>query len=301
MGSHLVDYHLELGDTVIGIDNLCTGNLTNLSSAQQSQSFTFINADISKGNNFPAGCEVVYHLASPASPPKYMSLAMETMMANSTGTINLLEYAQSNQARFLYASTSEIYGDPEVHPQIENYWGNVNPIGPRSVYDEAKRFGETLVAHHVREGLVDAVIVRIFNTYGPRMDPFDGRVVSTFLRQMMVGDSITIHGDGSTTRSYCFVSDIILGLYLAAMSHNFGPINLGSTNEVTLLELANVMSAVMDAKLKITYVADLEDNPTRRKPDISRAHTLLGWSPTVELRDGITKMAQQVIEPSKSI
>lgn len=288
VGSHLVDRLLDEGFTVFGLDNLITGNISNLENAKRNLKFQFQNLDVSSeipdlGTKF----DFVFHAASPASPPKYFKYPIETMLVNSIGTKNLLDLSVQNDSRFIYFSTSEIYGDPVEHPQTESYWGNVNSIGPRSVYDEAKRFGEALVAQYVRENKVNAGIIRIFNTYGPRLDPHDGRVVSTFIRQAMNGEVLTINGDGNQTRSFCYITDLIDGILLMAQSSEFGPINLGNPNEMTLNYLVEEISKILSKNLKTVNLPQLLDDPVRRKPDISLAKLKLNWEPKVSLKKGL--------------
>jgi dTDP-glucose 4,6-dehydratase len=288
VGSHLVDRLITEGMQVIGLDNLITGNLENLKLAKQSKNFEFQECDVSvKLPIFNKKFDLIFHAASPASPPKYFKYPIETMMVNSVGTKNCLDLATSDGARFIYFSTSEIYGDPLEHPQREDYWGNVNPIGPRSIYDEAKRFGEALVAQYVRDKKVDGGIVRIFNTYGPRLDLFDGRVVSTFIRQARNRESLTVNGDGTQTRSFCYVTDLVEGIFLMAKSSEFGPINLGNPNEMTLNELVIEVNNFFDYELKVENKPALVDDPIRRKPDISLASKELNWKPVVELKEGL--------------
>ena len=288
VGSHLVDRLIAEGYFVTGLDNLITGNLDNLSLAKQSKNFEFKNCDVSVNlPNFNDKFDLIFHAASPASPPKYFKYPIETMLVNSLGTKNCLDLATSDGARFIYFSTSEVYGDPLEHPQREDYWGNVNPIGPRSIYDEAKRFGEALVAQYVRDKKVDGGIVRIFNTYGPRLDLFDGRVVSTFIRQARNRESLTVNGDGTQTRSFCYISDLVEGIFLMAKSSEFGPINLGNPNEMTLNELVIEVGKFFDYELLVENKPALVDDPIRRKPDISLASKELNWKPVVELKEGL--------------
>jgi dTDP-glucose 4,6-dehydratase len=288
VGSHLVDRLIAEEYLVTGLDNLITGNLDNLNLAKQSKNFEFENCDVSERlPNFSEKFDLIFHAASPASPPKYFKHPIETMMVNSVGTKNCLDLATSDGSRFIYFSTSEVYGDPLEHPQNENYWGNVNPIGPRSIYDEAKRFGEALVAQYVRDKKVDGGIVRIFNTYGPRLDLFDGRVVSTFIRQARNRESLTVNGDGTQTRSFCYVTDLVEGIFLMAKSSEFGPINLGNPNEMTLNELVIEVNNFFDYELKVENKPALVDDPIRRKPDISLASKELNWKPVVELKEGL--------------
>jgi nucleoside-diphosphate-sugar epimerase len=288
VGSHLVDRLLEEGFAVVGVDNFITGKEENLNSAKSNSKFSFLDLDVvSEIPDLGMKFDYIFHAASPASPPKYFEFPIETMMVNSIGTKNLLDLAEKNNSRFIFFSTSEVYGDPLEHPQRESYWGNVNPIGPRSIYDEAKRFGEALVAQYVREKKVDAGIIRIFNTYGPRLDPHDGRVVSTFIRQAINGEALTINGDGNQTRSFCYISDLIDGIFKMAESHEFGPINLGNPNEMTLNELIKEISKLLSKNLNTVNLPELKDDPVRRKPDISLAKEKLGWEPKVSLTQGL--------------
>jgi nucleoside-diphosphate-sugar epimerase len=287
IGSNLAKAHLAQGDSVIGVDNFSTGKRNNLSDLL---GLELIESDVSESvDKLPTLSDIVYHVASPASPEKYMALAMNTMEVNTGGTLAMLNYSLGSGARFVFASTSEIYGDPLVSPQREDYWGNVNPIGPRSVYDEAKRFGETLVAHFQRETKVNAGIVRIFNTYGPNMDPYDGRVVSNFIRQALRGEPITIYGTGEQTRSFCYIDDLIQGIMAMGVSSHAGPINLGNPRENNLLELAAMVVAQLGSQSQIEFLPLPEDDPKQRNPDISRAREFLGWEPKVQLEDGILK------------
>jgi len=288
VGSHLVDRLITEGYRVTGLDNLITGNLDNLNLARQSKNFEFENWDVSaKLPSFNEKFDLIFHAASPASPPKYFKYPIETMMVNSVGTKNCLDLATTDGSRFIYFSTSEIYGDPLEHPQREDYWGNVNPIGPRSIYDEAKRFGEALVAQYVRDKMVDGGIVRIFNTYGPRLDLFDGRVVSTFIRQARNREALTVNGDGSQTRSFCYVTDLVEGIFLMAKSSEFGPLNLGNPNEMTLNELVIEVGKFFDYELIVENKPALIDDPVRRKPDISLANKKLNWKPLIQLEEGL--------------
>ena len=288
VGSHLVDRLLEEGFAVVGVDNFITGKEENLNSAKSNSKFSFLDLDVvSEIPDLGMKFDYIFHAASPASPPKYFEYPIETMMVNSIGTKNLLDLAEKNNSRFIFFSTSEVYGDPLEHPQRESYWGNVNPIGPRSIYDEAKRFGEALVAQYVREKKVNAGIIRIFNTYGPRLDPHDGRVVSTFIRQAINGEALTVNGDGNQTRSFCYITDLIDGIFKMAESHEFGPINLGNPNEMTLNELIKEISKLLSKNLNTVNLPELKDDPVRRKPDISLAKEKLGWEPKVSLTQGL--------------
>ena len=292
IGSNLAKTHLDQGDEVYGVDNLGTGQMRNI---DQLEGLNFINSCVSESiDSLPKKVDVVYHFASPASPEKYMAQALNTMEVNTTGTLKLLEYASSNSARLIFASTSEIYGDPLVSPQKEIYWGNVNPIGPRSVYDEAKRFGETLVAHFQREKLANAGIVRIFNTYGPNMDPYDGRVVSNFIRQALQGKPLTIYGNGEQTRSFCYIDDLVRGIMAMGISSQPGPINLGNPEERTLLNLAEIVLAITNSSSELVFMELPEDDPKQRCPDITQAKSLLGWQPTVDISSGIQSTADWI-------
>jgi len=292
IGSHLAAAHLSRGDEVIGIDNFTTGSRRNLSTIN-SENFSFIEADLLDPSLvLPGSLVSIYHMASPASPPKYQALATETMDVNTIGTKLLIEHAATTGARMLFASTSEVYGDPLVHPQTENYWGNVNPIGPRSVYDEAKRFGETLMSYAQRSGAANTVLIRIFNTYGPNMDPYDGRVVSTFIRQTLEGTPLTMFGTGKQTRSFCYVDDLVRGIMATMDSSIAGPVNLGNPTEFTLLELAEVIAEVLGSTMPIEFSDLPVDDPQQRRPDIGYANEVLGWQPTIALAEGIARTAE---------
>lgn len=292
IGSHLVRAHLDRGDQVIGIDNFCTGSIRNIEDISHAN-WKFVEGDlVDSALQLPQSLDKIYHMASPASPPKYMALARETMEVNTIGTQRLIDLATHTGARILFASTSETYGDPIVHPQPESYWGNVNPIGPRSVYDEAKRFGETLMAHAAREELADTVLIRIFNTYGPHMDPDDGRVVSTFIRQTLRGEQLSVFGTGQQTRSFCYIDDLVNGITGTMDSDIRGPINLGNPNEFTLLELAAVIGEVLIAPIQLLHMPLPQDDPQQRQPDISYAKAELGWEPRIQLAEGISKTVE---------
>ena len=288
LGSHLCDVLLTEGHTIIGVDNLCTGNLANLTHLNGDSRFSLIEQDISLPFD-PGQVDYVFNFASPASPVDYTRLGPETLLVGSTGTLNTLEIARKYSAGYLHASTSECYGDPEVHPQVETYWGNVNPIGPRSVYDEAKRFSEaTVMAYHRYHG-VNTHLVRIFNTYGPRLQANDGRVISNFMIQALREEPLTIYGDGSQTRSFCFVSDLIDGIVRLSRSEEHLPVNIGNPNEWTILECAKEVLSVTGSKSEIALKPLPQDDPTRRRPDITKAQTLLGWQPKIQLREGLEK------------
>ena len=289
LGSHLVDSLLADGHQVTGVDNFATGSRENLIHLAQTEGFNLIDQDICDGLGELARLKFdqIFHLASPASPPKYIAMPLETMHVNTSATELLLQYASKNGARVLFASTSEVYGDPHEHPQAESYWGNVNPIGPRSIYDEAKRFGETFVAHYQRHKLADAVIIRIFNTYGPRMDPDDGRVVSSFIRDGIKGKSFQVFGDGKQTRSFCYVSDLIRGIRAAMDSKISGPVNLGNPNEFTLLELASEVGIALGIEPDLEFKELPVDDPKQRQPDITYAKSALNWEPKIQLAEGL--------------
>jgi dTDP-glucose 4,6-dehydratase len=288
LGSHLCDSLLAAGNSVIGVDNLSTGNLGNLSHLARESRFSLLEKDITKP--FDAGkIDFIFNFASPASPTDYTRLGVETLLVGSAGTINTLDLARKYKAGYLHASTSECYGDPEVHPQVEDYWGHVNPVGPRSVYDEAKRFSEAAVMAYHRYYSVDTRLVRIFNTYGPRLQPNDGRVISNFMVQALQGEPLTIYGDGSQTRSFCYVSDLIDGILRLSRSQEHLPVNIGNPDEWTILECAREILAVTGAKTGILFEPLPEDDPTRRRPDITRAKQLLGWEPKIKLRHGLEK------------
>jgi dTDP-glucose 4,6-dehydratase len=297
LGSHLCEYLLAQGHSVVCVDNLATATLGNIEHIRRGD-FEFVNHDVTEKIDVPGAVDLVFHLASPASPIDYLRLPLHTLKVGSYGTHNALGLAKFKRARFLLASTSEVYGDPKVHPQPESYWGNVNPIGPRGVYDEAKRYAEALtMAYHRQQG-VDTAIVRIFNTYGPRMRPHDGRAIPTFIRQALAGQPLTVFGDGSQTRSFCYVDDLVRGLYLLATSGEHLPVNIGNPNEFTLLELAELVVEQTGSKSKIVYEALPEDDPQVRQPDITRARELLGWEPQVELAGGLRRtLASLETEP----
>jgi nucleoside-diphosphate-sugar epimerase len=291
LGSHLCDRLVERGDHVVCLDDLSTGSEENVSHLLSHDRFRLVVTDVSEkvelGDDEPVGA--VCNLASPASPPAYLARPLETLAVGSEGTRRLLELARKHGARFLLASTSEIYGDPMVHPQVESYRGNVDPIGPRSVYDEAKRFAESLTMAMARTHGVNVAIVRIFNTYGPRLSPGDGRVVSNFVVQALRGDPITVYGDGSQTRSLCFVDDEVRGLLALLDSALAGPVNIGNPDERTVLDLARLVLDVTRSSSEIVFEPLPVDDPTRRCPDISLARSALGWEPRVELREGLVR------------
>ncbi|MDX6400497.1 MAG: dTDP-glucose 4,6-dehydratase [Gaiellaceae bacterium] len=289
LGSHLCDHLVSKGYRVICIDNLDTGSLQNVEHLRGDE-FVFINQDVTLHLNIDEPVDIVYHLAALASPIDYLRMPLHSLKVGSYGTHNALGLAKFKRARFLLASTSEVYGDPQVHPQPETYWGNVNPIGPRGVYDEAKRYSEAMaMAYHSQQG-VDTAIARIFNTYGPRMRPSDGRAVPTFVRQALEGKPLTVFGDGTQTRSFCYVDDLIRGLVALAESGEHLPVNLGNPAEFTLNELAEVVLRITGSKSELVYEALPVDDPQVRQPDITRARQLLGWEPEIQLEEGLRRM-----------
>jgi dTDP-glucose 4,6-dehydratase len=293
LGSHLCEALLARGDRVICVDNLDTGSLVNVEHIHDER-FLFVNHDLTEPLFLTEEADVVFHLASPASPIDYQRLPLHTLKVGSYGTHHMLGLAKFKRARFVLASTSEVYGDPQVHPQPETYWGHVNPIGPRGVYDEAKRYAEALaMAYHRQQG-VDTAIARIFNTYGPRMRPHDGRAIPTFLRQALAGKPLTVFGDGSQTRSFCYVDDMVVGLMRLAESGEHLPVNLGNPDEMTLLELAETVIRVTGSVSEIVFEALPVDDPHVRQPDIARARQLLGWEPEIELEEGLRRAAAAV-------
>lgn len=292
LGSHLCDELLRRGNNVICVDNFETGSLANIEHIRQPE-FTYRHLDIVEPFYVDEQIDFVYHLASPASPIDYLRLPLHTLKVGSYGTHHALGLAKLHRARFLVASTSEVYGDPQVHPQPESYWGHVNPIGPRGVYDEAKRYAEALtMAYHRQQG-VDTAIIRIFNTYGARMRPHDGRAIPTFLRQALQDRPITVFGDGSQTRSFCYVDDLIRGMIALAESGYHHPVNVGNPDEFTLLELAKTVIEITGSKSEIVYEALPTDDPQVRQPDITLAREILGWQPEVPLRDGLQRTIEQ--------
>jgi dTDP-glucose 4,6-dehydratase len=288
LGSHLCEALLQRGHRVICIDNLETGSLANIEGLRD-DAFEFRHHDVTFHIGIDEPVDVVYHLAALASPIDYMRLPLHSLKVGSYGTHHALGLAKFKRARFLLASTSEVYGDPQVHPQTEGYWGHVNPIGPRGVYDEAKRYAEALTMAYNRQQGVDTSIVRIFNTYGPKMRPNDGRAIPNFIRQALAGEALTIYGDGSQTRSFCYVDDLIRGLILLAESGEHLPVNIGNPGEYTILELAEAVLRETGSSSQVAYEALPEDDPQVRQPDITRARELLGWEPEVELDDGLRR------------
>ncbi len=293
LGSHLTDALLAAGHIVLGVDNLSTGNLANLQHLKNEPRFSLLEHDITRpfvpGKTDPGHVDYIFNFASPASPDDYHRLGVETLLVGSAGTINTLDLARKYTAGYLHASTSECYGDPEVHPQVETYWGNVNPVGPRSVYDEAKRFSEAAVTAYRRYYNVHTHLVRIFNTYGPRLQANDGRVISNLMTQALRGRPLTIYGDGSQTRSFCYVSDLIEGILRLSRSAEHTPVNIGNDTEWTILECAREVLQVTGAKVDIVFKPLPQDDPLRRRPDLTRARTLLDWQPQIMLREGLTR------------
>ncbi|MDX1395965.1 MAG: UDP-glucuronic acid decarboxylase family protein [Gemmatimonadota bacterium] len=287
LGSHLTDRLLGEGHTVIGMDNLITGSLANIRHLENDSRFEFVEHDVSTFIEVTGALDGVFHFASPASPVDYLNLPIQTLKVGSLGTHNVLGLAKAKGARLLLASTSEVYGDPLVHPQPESYWGNVNPIGPRGVYDEAKRFAEAITMAYHRFHGVDTRIIRIFNTYGPRMRPGDGRVVSNFIVQALLGEPLTIYGDGSQSRSFCYASDLIDGAWRLFERGGPDPVNIGNPTEFTIRELADIVLRVTGSSSEVRRVPLPTDDPKVRRPDIARARETLGWAPTIELAVGL--------------
>lgn len=291
LGSHMCDRLLERGDEVVCVDNLVTGRASNVAHLVDNEQFEFLQLDVSEELEVDGPVDAVMHLASPASPVDFDRIPIEILQVGSYGTHLGLELARKKQAVFHLNSTSEVYGDPHVHPQPETYWGNVNPIGPRSVYDEAKRFAEAMTMAYHRTHEIDVRIVRTFNTYGPRMRPDDGRVVSNFIVQALKGEPLTMYGDGSQTRSFCYVDDQVAGQLALLDSSHVGPVNIGNEHEFTVAELAEKVVAATNSSSPIEFLALPKDDPMQRKPDLTVARSVLGWEPKVELAEGITKTA----------
>lgn len=287
LGSHLTDRLLAEGYRVIAIDNFITGSRANIEHLTTDARFEFIEQDVTKYLNVPGEVDVIFHFASPASPIDYLEIPIQTLKVGSLGTHNTLGLARAKKSRFLIASTSECYGDPLVHPQTEEYWGNVNPIGPRGCYDEAKRFAEAITMAYHRYHKLDTHIVRIFNTYGPRMRLRDGRVVPAFIGQALKGQPITVFGEGKQTRSFCYCSDLIDGIFKLSLSNFHEPVNIGNPTELTIKEFAERIIRLTGSPSKLTYEALPIDDPKQRRPDISRAKKLLGWEPKVDLETGL--------------
>jgi dTDP-glucose 4,6-dehydratase len=289
LGSHLCEYLLQKGWDVVAVDNFITGSDRNLAHLRDNSRLQTLQQDISHSLEVGGPVDYVLHFASPASPPDYMKFPVETMLVGAQGTLHALDLARAKKAKYLLASTSECYGDPEISPQPETYWGRVNPIGPRSVYDEAKRFAEALTMAYHRYHGVDTHIVRIFNTYGPRMRLNDGRALPNFLYQALTGQPITVYGDGSQTRSFCYVSDLIEGIYRLTQSEEHMPVNIGNPSEITILEFAEHIKKLTAADVPIIFEPLPVDDPKQRRPDISKARRLLGWEPKIALQDGLER------------
>jgi dTDP-glucose 4,6-dehydratase len=289
LGSHLCERLLHAGYRVLCLDNLVTGDPANVAHLLEIGPFQLIRADVTRPVHVDGGVDLVLHFASPASPPDYLRLPIETLEVGALGTLHMLALARQKGARFVLASTSEAYGDPQVHPQPETYWGHVNPVGPRSVYDEAKRFAEATTMAYRRTHGVDTGIVRIFNTYGPRMRPRDGRAIPTFIRQALAGEPITVAGDGSQTRSFCYVDDMIDGVLRMSHADMAGPVNLGNPQEMSVLALAELVRDAVGSSSPIRFIERQQDDPTVRRPDISLARAELGWEPTVDIGEGLDR------------
>jgi len=292
LGSHLCDALRARGDTVVCVDDLSTGRSENIEHLAGRAGFEFVQADVAGGLDVGGPFDAVAHLASPASPPAYLRLPLQTLAVGSSGTENALRLAEREDARFVLASTSEVYGDPEVHPQPESYWGNVNPIGPRSVYDEAKRFAEALTSAYRRSRRVNTGIVRIFNTYGPRMSADDGRIVTNFIGQALAGQPLTVYGDGSQTRSFCYVDDLIRGIVAMLDSADPGPINLGNPEEFSVAEFARLVLSITGSTSPVEYRPLPTDDPVRRRPVIDVAAARLGWKPQISVGEGVRKTVE---------
>ena len=289
LGSHLCDELIARGDEVVGIDDLSSSSGINIEQLTTKKSFTFIKADIADGMPLVGHVDAILNFASPASPPRYLATPIQTLRTGSQGTENALKFALENNARFILASTSEVYGDPTISPQVETYWGNVNSIGERSCYDEAKRYAEAICMAYWREHQANIGIIRIFNTYGPRLDPMDGRVVSNFVCQSIQGQDLTVYGDGCQTRSFCYVDDEIRGILAMLDSAERGPINIGNPVEFSMLELADIVLELTKSKSRIIYQPLPSDDPLQRCPDITKARNVLNWEPTIELREGLQR------------
>ena len=289
LGSHLCERLMAEGHRVVCVDNLVTGKLQNIEPLLEGQDFEFLQHDVTRPFEVPGQVDNVFHFASPASPIDYLELPIQTLKVGSLGTHNTLGMAKAKRARYLLASTSEVYGDPLVHPQPESYWGNVNPVGPRGVYDEAKRFAEAMVMAYHRVHDLDTRIVRIFNTFGPRMRPRDGRVVPAFIQQALQGEPLTVFGDGSQTRSFCYVDDLIEGIWRLSMSSTHDPVNIGNPHEMTILEFGRLIISLTGSSSEIALEPLPVDDPKTRQPDISLARRLLGWQPAVALEEGLSR------------
>jgi len=295
LGSHLCDRFLSEGYTVIGMDNLLTGNIKNIEHLFPVKEFEFYHHDVTKFVHVPGNIDYILHFASPASPIDYLKMPIQTLKVGALGTHNLLGLAKSKGARILVASTSEVYGDPLIHPQVEEYWGNVNPVGPRGVYDEAKRFMESItMAYHTFHQL-ETRIIRIFNTYGPKMRLDDGRALPTFMSQALRGEDITVYGDGSQTRSFCYVDDLVDGIYRLLLSDYAKPVNIGNPSEITLLQFAEEILKLTGSNSKIIYQPLPQDDPKQRQPNITKAREILGWEPKVDRHEGLKKTLEYFV------
>ncbi|NDC42911.1 MAG: SDR family oxidoreductase [Chitinophagia bacterium] len=295
LGSHLCDRFLKEGYNVVGMDNLLTGNIRNIEHLFPVKEFEFYHHDVTKFVHVPGNIDYILHFASPASPIDYLKMPIQTLKVGALGTHNLLGLAKSKNARILVASTSEVYGDPLVHPQTEEYWGNVNPVGPRGVYDEAKRFMESITMAYHNYHNVETRIIRIFNTYGPKMRLDDGRALPTFMSQALRGEDITVYGDGSQTRSFCYVDDLVEGIYRLLLSDYHKPVNIGNPQEITLQQFAEEVLALTGSKSKIIYQPLPQDDPKQRQPNITKAREILGWEPKVERHEGLKRTLEYFI------
>ncbi len=300
LGSHLCDRVLQEGHEVICLDNLITGDRRNIEHLFGEERFSFVKYDVTEYIHVPGEVDVILHFASPASPVDYLNYPIQTLKVGSLGTHKALGLAKEKKARFLLASTSEVYGDPQEHPQKESYWGNVNPVGPRGVYDEAKRFAEAMTMAYHRYHGVETRIVRIFNTYGPRMRLQDGRALPTFMSQALAGEDLTVYGDGSQTRSFCYVDDLIDGIYRLAHSDEPNPVNIGNPAEITIKDFAERVIAITGNKSAVTYRPLPEDDPKVRRPDITRAREILGWEPKVDLETGLQRTLDYFMQPGRT-
>ena len=300
VGSHLCDYLLEKGHSVICLDNLLTGTMENITHLLGNDEFTYVEHNVTEYISVEGGVDAVLHMASPASPVDYLKLPIPTLKVGSIGTLNALGLAKEKKSKFLLTSTSEVYGDPKVHPQPEGYWGNVNPVGPRGVYDEAKRFAEALTMAYHRAHNVDTHIVRIFNTYGPRMRLNDGRALPAFISQALRDEDLTVFGDGSQTRSFCYISDMVEGLYKLLMSDEHDPVNIGNPSEITVLQLAREIIELTSTRGKVVFKPLPQDDPKVRRPDISKAQRVLGWEPRVDRQEGLKKTVKYFVQKIRS-
>ncbi len=296
VGSHLCDYLLEKGHSVICLDNLLTGTMENITHLLGNDEFTYVEHNVTEYISVEGGVDAVLHMASPASPVDYLKLPIPTLKVGSIGTLNALGLAKEKKSKFLLTSTSEVYGDPKVHPQPEGYWGNVNPVGPRGVYDEAKRFAEALTMAYHRAHNVDTHIVRIFNTYGPRMRLNDGRALPAFISQALRDEDLTVFGDGSQTRSFCYISDMVEGLYKLLMSDEHDPVNIGNPSEITVLQLAREIIELTSTRGKVVFKPLPQDDPKVRRPDISKAQRVLGWEPRVDRQEGLKETVKYFVQ-----